>query len=192
MEMEEREKKWEELKKKGVAPSRPLWTQRHCSQDQTLESRLQKNTNLPCPVAGSSSRCSVSSPADPNYPGHWEPGSAGALTKQPATGHGELGGWNHQRDAGSSGRSGRRRDTGNLGAPTTREFGRGRDTYQREKKRESSEKRSGSAAQSSKKWKYSAVLSFLDPCITPRETSGNMGRRAVEVRTAESREEERA
>ncbi|TNN71733.1 hypothetical protein EYF80_018084 [Liparis tanakae] len=39
-----------------------------------------------------------------------------------------------------------------------------RDTYQREKKRESSEKRS--------------VLSFLDPCITPRETSGNMGWRA--------------
>ncbi|TNN77434.1 hypothetical protein EYF80_012248 [Liparis tanakae] len=25
------------------------------------------------------------------------------------------------------------------------------------------------------KWKLSAVLSFLDPCITPRETSGNMG-----------------
>ncbi|TNN55732.1 hypothetical protein EYF80_034032 [Liparis tanakae] len=67
-----------------------------------------------------------------------------------------------------------------------------RDTYQREKKRESSEKRSGSAAQSTKKWKYSAVLSFLDPCITLRETSGNMGRRAVEVRIAEYREEERA
>ncbi|TNN74892.1 hypothetical protein EYF80_014810 [Liparis tanakae] len=43
--------------------------------------------------------------------------------------------------------------------------------------RESSEKRSGSAAQSTNKWTYSAVLSFLDPCITPRETSGNMGRR---------------
>ncbi|TNN41807.1 Transcription factor Adf-1 [Liparis tanakae] len=36
-----------------------------------------------------------------------------------------------------------------------------RDTFQREKKRESNEKRSGSAAQSTKKWKYSAVMSFL-------------------------------
>ncbi|TNN39622.1 hypothetical protein EYF80_050221 [Liparis tanakae] len=54
---------------------------------------------------------------------------------------------------------------------------RWRDTYQREKKRESSEKRSERAAQSTNKWTYSAVLSFLDPCITPRETSGNMGRR---------------
>ncbi|TNN75006.1 hypothetical protein EYF80_014752 [Liparis tanakae] len=66
-----------------------------------------------------------------------------------------------------------------------------RDTYQREKG-ESSEKRSGSAAQSTYKWTYSAVLSNLDPFITPPETSGNMGRRAVEVRTAESREKERA
>ncbi|TNN66474.1 hypothetical protein EYF80_023267 [Liparis tanakae] len=58
--------------------------------------------------------------------------------------------------------------------------------------RESSEKHGERAAQSTNKWTYSAVLSFLDPCSTPRETSGNMGRRAVEVRTAESREEERA
>ncbi|TNN80060.1 hypothetical protein EYF80_009711 [Liparis tanakae] len=67
-----------------------------------------------------------------------------------------------------------------------------RDSFQREKRRESSEKHSGSAAQSTKKWKYSAVLSFLDPFIALRETSGNMGRRVVEGRTTESREEERA
>ncbi|TNN35016.1 hypothetical protein EYF80_054820 [Liparis tanakae] len=54
------------------------------------------------------------------------------------------------------------------------EVEKSRDTYQREKKRESSKKRSGSAARSTNKWTYSAVLSFLDPCITP---SGNMGRR---------------
>ncbi|TNN31033.1 hypothetical protein EYF80_058816 [Liparis tanakae] len=67
-----------------------------------------------------------------------------------------------------------------------------RDSFQREKWRESSEKRSGSAAQSTQKWKYSAVLLFLDPFIAPRETSGNMGRTVVEGRTTESREEERA
>ncbi|KAL7396976.1 hypothetical protein ABVT39_014445 [Epinephelus coioides] len=47
------------------------------------------------------------------------------------------------------------------------------DTYLRERKKEG-EKRSGSAAGQVKKWKYSAVLSFLDLFITPRETSSNM------------------
>ncbi len=41
-------------------------------------------------------------------------------------------------------------------------------------RRKETEKRSGSAAGSGKKWKYSAVLSFLDPFVSPRETSGNM------------------
>ncbi len=49
--------------------------------------------------------------------------------------------------------------------------GRVRDTYLKE-----TEKRSGSAAGSGKKWKYSAVLSFLDPFVSPRDTSGNMER----------------
>jgi len=45
--------------------------------------------------------------------------------------------------------------------------------------------RSGSGADGHKKWKYSAVLSFLHPFITPRETSGKMGRRVEEDETAE-------
>ncbi len=36
--------------------------------------------------------------------------------------------------------------------------------------------KSRSAAGSGKKWKYSAVLSFLDPFVSPWETSGNMER----------------
>ncbi|KAF4096414.1 transcription factor Adf-1-like [Onychostoma macrolepis] len=50
-----------------------------------------------------------------------------------------------------------------------------RDTYLKERRKDT-EKRSGSAAGSGKKWKYSAVLSFLDPFVSPRETSGNMER----------------
>ncbi|KAK9963885.1 hypothetical protein ABG768_005107 [Culter alburnus] len=50
-----------------------------------------------------------------------------------------------------------------------------RDTYLKERRKEM-EKRSGSAAGSGKKWKYSAVLSFLDPFVSPWETSGNMER----------------
>ncbi|KTF91596.1 hypothetical protein cypCar_00049460 [Cyprinus carpio] len=50
-----------------------------------------------------------------------------------------------------------------------------RDTYLKERRKET-EKRSGSAAGSGKKWKYSAVLSFLDPFVSPWETSGNMER----------------
>ncbi|ROL46215.1 hypothetical protein DPX16_0932 [Anabarilius grahami] len=50
-----------------------------------------------------------------------------------------------------------------------------RDTYLKERRKET-EKRSGSAAGSGKKWKYSAVLSFLDTFVSPRETSGNMER----------------
>ncbi|ROL45302.1 hypothetical protein DPX16_0960 [Anabarilius grahami] len=44
-----------------------------------------------------------------------------------------------------------------------------RDTYLKE-----TEKRSGSAAGSGKKLENSAVLSFLDPFVSPWETSGNM------------------
>ncbi|XP_053179674.1 transcription factor Adf-1-like [Scomber japonicus] len=49
-----------------------------------------------------------------------------------------------------------------------------RDTYMRER-RKGTESRSGAAAGTVKKWKYFAVLSFLDPFVAPRETSGNMG-----------------
>ncbi|XDV31483.1 hypothetical protein PO909_002475 [Leuciscus waleckii] len=58
-----------------------------------------------------------------------------------------------------------------------------RDTYVKEKKKET-EKKSGSGANQEKRWKYSAVLSFLDPFVTPRETSSNMGRGVEENRTA--------
>lgn len=60
-----------------------------------------------------------------------------------------------------------------------------RDTYLKERKKETKRK-SGSGAGTGKWWKYSAVLSFLYPFITPRETSGNMGQGVEEDRIAES------
>uniref|UniRef100_A0A8C5GSV8 Transcription factor Adf-1 n=1 Tax=Gouania willdenowi TaxID=441366 RepID=A0A8C5GSV8_GOUWI len=59
-----------------------------------------------------------------------------------------------------------------------------RDTYLKEK-RKCQEKRSGSAAGPSKRWKYSAVMSFLDPFISPRDTSSNMVQGVEEDRAAE-------
>ncbi|XP_078022961.1 uncharacterized protein LOC144462704 [Epinephelus lanceolatus] len=58
-----------------------------------------------------------------------------------------------------------------------------RDTYLKERKKET-EKKSGATAGTGKKWKYFAALSFLDPFVAPRETSGNMGR-VEEDRTAD-------
>ncbi|KAL3970154.1 WAP four-disulfide core domain protein 3 [Sarotherodon galilaeus] len=48
-----------------------------------------------------------------------------------------------------------------------------RDTYNKEKRTEK-EKGSGPAAGSGKRWKFFAVMGFLDPFLTPRETTGNM------------------
>ncbi|XP_019221840.1 transcription factor Adf-1-like [Oreochromis niloticus] len=48
-----------------------------------------------------------------------------------------------------------------------------RDTYNKEKRTEK-EKRSGSAAGSGRRWKFFAVMGFLDPFLTTRETSSNM------------------
>ena len=45
------------------------------------------------------------------------------------------------------------------------------------------EKRSGSAAGSGKRWKFSQILGFLDPFVTPRETTSNM--EGVEARIGE-------
>ena len=42
-------------------------------------------------------------------------------------------------------------------------------------------KKSGSAAGRVKRWKFAGVLSFLDPFVTPRETSGNLLQGAEEV-----------
>ena len=51
-----------------------------------------------------------------------------------------------------------------------------RDTYLKERRKEK-DKRSGSAAAGEvKRWNLSAVLSFLDPFITPRATTSNMSR----------------
>ena len=51
-----------------------------------------------------------------------------------------------------------------------------RDKYTKEFRKEKERRKSGSEAGSARRWKYLAVLSFLDPHITPRETSGNMSR----------------
>ncbi|CAI5671221.1 unnamed protein product [Oreochromis niloticus] len=48
-----------------------------------------------------------------------------------------------------------------------------RDTYNKEKRMEK-EKRSGSAAGSGRRWKFFAVMGFLDPFLTPQETNSNM------------------
>ncbi|CAL8356345.1 unnamed protein product [Boreogadus saida] len=56
-----------------------------------------------------------------------------------------------------------------------------RDRYMRHKKREKEGKKSGSAAGTVKRWKFAGVLSFLDPFVTPRETSSNLPRGAEEV-----------
>uniref|UniRef100_A0A671TYY7 MADF domain-containing protein n=1 Tax=Sparus aurata TaxID=8175 RepID=A0A671TYY7_SPAAU len=63
-----------------------------------------------------------------------------------------------------------------------------RDTYLKRKRE--GERKSGSAGGSFKKWRFSAVLSFLDPFTTPRETSGNMGQGVEEDWTAETSYEE--
>ncbi|CAL8313939.1 unnamed protein product [Arctogadus glacialis] len=54
-----------------------------------------------------------------------------------------------------------------------------RDRYMREKKREKEGKKCG--AGTVKRWKFAGVLSFLDPFVTPRETSSNLPRGAEEV-----------
>ena len=48
--------------------------------------------------------------------------------------------------------------------------------HEGEKEGERGGERSGSAARTGKKWKFFAVLSFLDPFVTPRETSSNLPR----------------
>ncbi|KAK5613803.1 hypothetical protein CRENBAI_015986 [Crenichthys baileyi] len=50
-----------------------------------------------------------------------------------------------------------------------------RDTYLKERRKEL-EKRCGAAAGVAKKWRFSAILSFLDPVVAPRPTPSNMGK----------------
>ncbi|MEQ2292996.1 hypothetical protein AMECASPLE_028745 [Ameca splendens] len=49
-----------------------------------------------------------------------------------------------------------------------------RDTYLKERRKELEKRRSGAAAGAGKKWRFSAVLSFLDPFVAPRPTTSNM------------------
>ncbi|CAL8312034.1 unnamed protein product [Boreogadus saida] len=56
-----------------------------------------------------------------------------------------------------------------------------RDRYMRHKKSEQEGKKSGSAAGTVTRWKFAGVLSFLDPFVTPRETSSNLPRGAEEA-----------
>ncbi|KAM9397445.1 uncharacterized protein ACWYII_032690 isoform 2-T2 [Salvelinus alpinus] len=48
-----------------------------------------------------------------------------------------------------------------------------RDRYQRERRAEKEKKRYGSASSGQQPWRFCHILSFLDPCIVPRATSGN-------------------
>ncbi|KAK5613477.1 hypothetical protein CRENBAI_021263 [Crenichthys baileyi] len=59
-----------------------------------------------------------------------------------------------------------------------------RDTYAKECKKEKDKKKSGAAAGTAQKWKYLAGLSFLEPFITPRETTSNMQRGFEKVQAA--------
>ncbi|MEQ2297731.1 hypothetical protein AMECASPLE_037654 [Ameca splendens] len=47
--------------------------------------------------------------------------------------------------------------------------------YLKERRKELEKRRSGAAAGAEKKWRFSAVLSFLDPFVAPRPTTSNMG-----------------
>ncbi|MED6242289.1 hypothetical protein ATANTOWER_002463 [Ataeniobius toweri] len=50
------------------------------------------------------------------------------------------------------------------------------DTYLRERRKELESRRSGGAAGAVNKWRFSAVLSFLDPFVTARPTTSNTDR----------------
>ncbi|MEQ2313043.1 hypothetical protein AMECASPLE_037561 [Ameca splendens] len=50
-----------------------------------------------------------------------------------------------------------------------------RDMYLKERRKELEKRRSGAAAGAAKKWRFSAVLPFLDPFVAPRPTTSNMG-----------------
>ncbi|XP_047235562.1 uncharacterized protein LOC124876659 [Girardinichthys multiradiatus] len=50
-----------------------------------------------------------------------------------------------------------------------------RDTYLKERRKELEKRGSGAAAGAGKKWRFSGVLSFLDPFVAPRPIPSNMG-----------------
>ncbi|CAM4611318.1 unnamed protein product [Leuciscus chuanchicus] len=55
-----------------------------------------------------------------------------------------------------------------------------RDAYRREVNKTKEQKRSGSAAEGHKPWKYSAIMGFLNPFMEARPSSGNMLERVRE------------
>ncbi|XP_055796707.1 transcription factor Adf-1-like [Salvelinus fontinalis] len=59
-----------------------------------------------------------------------------------------------------------------------------RDRYQRERRAEKEKKRSGSAASGQQPWRFCHILSFLDPFIVPRATSGNFKARPLTSSTS--------
>ncbi|KAM9517898.1 uncharacterized protein ACWYII_044659 [Salvelinus alpinus] len=59
-----------------------------------------------------------------------------------------------------------------------------RDRYQRERRAEKEKKRSGSAASGQQPWRFCHILSFLDPFIVPRATSGNFKARPLTPSTS--------
>uniref|UniRef100_A0A3B1IUG3 MADF domain-containing protein n=1 Tax=Astyanax mexicanus TaxID=7994 RepID=A0A3B1IUG3_ASTMX len=62
-----------------------------------------------------------------------------------------------------------------------------RDTFRREKNRERERNRSGAGAVSSRPWRYMGVMSFLNPFVESRPTSGNM---VVEVEEGQESSDE--
>ena len=49
-----------------------------------------------------------------------------------------------------------------------------RDTYRKTKKREKEKKRSGAGASAGKAWKFSRIMSFIDPFMEDRPSESNM------------------
>ncbi|KAG9259522.1 hypothetical protein AMEX_G27817 [Astyanax mexicanus] len=64
-----------------------------------------------------------------------------------------------------------------------------RDTFRREKNRERERNRSGAGAVSSRPWRYMGVMSFLNPFVESRPTSGNMVVEVEEALTQNNQEE---
>ncbi|XP_016109884.1 uncharacterized protein [Sinocyclocheilus grahami] len=64
-----------------------------------------------------------------------------------------------------------------------------RDTYRRERRKESERNRSGAGASSVRPWRYSGVMGFLNPFIEDRITASNMVGGVGEALTPEERED---
>lgn len=61
-----------------------------------------------------------------------------------------------------------------------------RDTYRRERKKEKEKSRSGAGASQTRPWRYSQIMSFLNPFMEERATSSNMPGRVEGASQAEA------